>query len=368
LNIVYIITRLDSVGGAQTHLRDLAIFYAQEGHSVTVLGGGNGPLVTKLQKYGVNTVLLPSLVRAIRPIKDGIAVKQIASFLKKTKPDIVACHSSKAGLLGRIAAKIVGIPTVFTAHGWAFSEGVPRFKRQIYILIEKMAALLAQKIITVSEYDYNLAKKYDVGKTTQLVCVHNGVHDAQEMIPVRHTGKEVHICMVARFEHQKDHFLLMRTLSSIRELPWTVDFIGDGPLQHEMEEKSEQLGIADRVTFWGYQSDVAFYLNKAHIFTLISNWEGFPCSILEAMRAGLPIIASDVGGVSESIQDGKNGFLIPRGDVTLLRNRLQLLINDPVLRKKMGTNSRKKYMQSFTFEKMAEKTLAVYHEAIQSRQ
>lgn len=367
MKITYIITRLDSIGGAQTHLRDLARYCIQKGHSVSVIGGGEGQFVTDLQKSGVRTVSIPSLVRTIYPRKDYIAIKEIISFLKKEQPDIVACHSSKAGFLGRIAARIVHIPSVFTAHGWAFSEGIPISRRKIYILIEKAAAMLSQKIITVSIYDYNLARRYHVGRTNQLVCIHNGIPQIDRTIPAPQKIARVRLCMVARFDRQKDHILLMQALSKIQDRPWTIDFIGDGPLKEEMKQMSKQLGIADRTNFLGYQEDVASYLNKAHIFTLISNWEGFPCSILEAMRAGLPVIASDVGGVSESIQDGENGFLIPRGDVTVLKNQLQQLLDDPLLRKKMGTKGRKKYTQSFTFEKMAEKTLAVYREAIQNR-
>jgi glycosyltransferase involved in cell wall biosynthesis len=339
--------------------------FAHQGHSVAVFGGGNGPLVPELRAADVQVTGAKHLARPVHPLKDTMAVWEIVRFLRNQKPDVVACHSSKAGLVGRVAACIVGVPVVFTAHGWAFSEGVSLHKRWAYIFAEKMASFLAQRIITVSQYDYHLGQRYGIGKRGKLVCIHNGIHLMPPGAAVARPEHEpVRICMVARFDQPKDHLLLMRALSFLTEYRWHLDLAGDGPLQNDMEAASRRMGISDRVTFWGYCADVPSILRKAQIFVLISNWEGFPCSILEAMRAGLPVVASDVGGVSESVQDTVNGFLVPRGDVDTLTDRLKQLIASPVLCEHMGKVGRKLFEEQFSFTKMADQTFAVYKEAI----
>ncbi len=127
---------------------------------------------------------------------------------------------------------------------------------------------------------------------------------------------------------------------------------------------SGALGIDGRVEFLGLRGDVEKLLAEAQVFVLASNYEGFPISIVEAMRAGLPVVASDVGGVCESVCDGENGFLVPRGDVPTLRERLQRLISNETLRARMGAASRRRYVEEFTAKRMVSKTLAVYEKVL----
>jgi glycosyltransferase involved in cell wall biosynthesis len=170
--------------------------------------------------------------------------------------------------------------------------------------------------------------------------------------------------MVARFEPQKDHTTLFHALVGLRGLDWHLDLIGDGPLLPQARELSARLGLGDRVQFWGQRRDVAMRLAQAQLALLISNWEGFPRSILEAMRAGLPVIASSVGGVAESVRDGETGFTVRRGDVDALRERLQRLMADPAARIQMGQRARQAYEREFTLEHTVERTLSVYHGVI----
>ncbi len=367
LHILFLITRMDSIGGAQIHVRDLAAHYVRLGHRVTVLMGGKneGPLGPSLREAGVKAILLKHLLRPIHPVKDTLAVWEVVRSLRSERPDLVTCHSSKAGLLGRIAARLVGIPVIFTAHGWSFSEGVSSCKRGLYCFIEKMAAGLAHRIITVSRYDYTLAQRYGIGTSDTMVCIHNGMPSLPADMPLAQPDKEpVRICMVARFDHPKDHLLVMRSLAILADHNWLLDLAGDGPLYEEVQTTCRRLGLEKRVTFRGYCEDVASLLQASQVFLLISNWEGLPCSILEAMRAGLPVIASDVGGVPELVQDTRTGFLIPRGDGSILTQRLQQLLVNPRLRETMGRNGRTRFDKEFSFTQMAEKTLAVYEECI----
>jgi glycosyltransferase involved in cell wall biosynthesis len=170
--------------------------------------------------------------------------------------------------------------------------------------------------------------------------------------------------MVARYGPQKDHPTLLRALASLRQHPWELDLIGDGPLMEQTETLARELGLDGRVHFLGQRNDVDQRLAAAQMALLITNWEGFPLSILEAMRAGLPVVASDVGGVGESVRDGESGYLVPRADVTQLRDRIERLLTDPGLRARLGASGRERFVRDFTLDVSVARTLAVYRDAL----
>lgn len=362
MRIAYIVTRSDLIGGAQVHVRDLAASLLKQGHEAVVLTSGSGPYLEALRAAGVETVALRHLGAAIRPFRDLRALAEIHSALKRVRPDLVSTHSSKAGILGRIAARLLGVPVVFTAHGWAFTPGIPQREAAVYRWIERLAAPLATRIITVSDFDRQLAVSHRVAPRDRIVTVHNGMPD----IPVELRGdpsrSPVRIIMIARFEPQKDHATLFRALAGLRNEAWEFDLIGEGPLMPEARALAGQLGLSERIRFWGQRMDVAERLSQAQVAVLITNWEGFPRSILEAMRAGLPVVSSAVGGIAESVLDGANGFVVPQGDVAALEQRLRLLLTDPGLRARMGRSGRQRYERHFTLDHTVEKTLAVYRE------
>lgn len=360
MNISYIITRSDIVGGAHVHVRDLSLALLARGFGVTVLVGGEGPFTEELANKGVPYRSLRYLVRPIQVGHDSRALREVRSALLDLRPHLVSAHSSKAGWIGRLAGWLSGIPTIFTVHGWAFSDGVPPLKRFAYMQAEKLVARLPSRIITVSEYDRELALRHRLAPSHKLITVHNGMPDVPPVLradPVRHPPR---LAMVARFETQKDHFTLFRALADLRHLEWKVDLIGDGPVRALAEDMVRTMGLAHRIHFWGARKDVAEILAQAQGFLLISNWEGFPRSIIEAMRAGLPVVASDVGGVREAVIEGETGFLVPRGDVSTVRQRIEQLVSDPALRDRMGKAGRKHYEANFTFDCMFENTRAVY--------
>jgi glycosyltransferase involved in cell wall biosynthesis len=170
--------------------------------------------------------------------------------------------------------------------------------------------------------------------------------------------------MVARFGPQKDHPTLLRALAGLRDYPWELDLVGDGPLSRQTEALTASLGIRDRVHFLGQRMDVDRILANAQVSLLVTNWEGFPLTILEAMRAELPVVASSVGGVGESVRDGETGYLVPPGQVEPLRERIRQLLADPELRVRLGAQGRRVYEQQFTLDHTVSKTLSVYGEVI----
>ncbi len=367
MTILFIITQ-GILGGAQVHVRDLSRCLRNLGYNVHVAIGVKGPLIDELELHGIKVHLIPSLVRAISPLRDWQAYQEINYLMRNIEPDLVTTHSSKAGIIGRLVSFRNNIPNTFTAHGWAFTEGVSNNRRRLYLIVERMAARWATKIICVSEYDRKLALKYSVGLPEQLVTIHNGI-PVLEDTEVRRLDNDnkVKMIMVARFSEQKDQQLLLKVASQLNiDSNFEIDFVGDGPLLSATEELARKLQISDKVRFLGARTDVPELLEKAHIFVLTSNWEGFPITILEAMRAGLPVITSDVGGCKEAVIDGITGYLIPRGDAETLRVRLETLIGNLELRQQMGMAGYERFIEKFTFDGMLTKTVKVYEEALQN--
>jgi glycosyltransferase involved in cell wall biosynthesis len=364
MRIAYLITRADPIGGAQIHVRDMAGAARRLGHSATVITSGSGPFLDELRNQGTPTILLRHLGVPIRPVRDVRAYHEIRATLDELRPDHVAAHSSKAGTLGRMAGRALGIPVVFTVHGWAFTPGVPTLSAWMYRGIERAVAPLASRIITVSEFDRRLALQARIAPADRVVAVHNGMGDAPPALRADPAGAPPRLVMVARFGDQKDHPTLLHALAELRELPWELDLVGEGEQLAQTRALAASLGLADRVHFLGQRMDVDRLLARSQLALLVSNWEGFPLSILEAMRAGLPVVASAVGGVPEAIRDGETGYLIARGDREQLRDRIGRLLSSPDLRCRLGAGGRALFEQEFTLQRCVGRTLAVYAEAI----
>lgn len=365
LHLVYLITRADEIGGAQMHVLYLAQSFQAQGMQVTVLAGSEGSFSKLVEEAGIPYVHVPFLQRAISPWYDYRCFWALRRLLRKLQPDLVTTHSSKAGWLGRLAAKSLRLPVTFTAHGWAFTEGVPEGNRRLFAFAERLAAHFTDRIITVSEYDRQLALHYHITSPERLVTVYYGIPDVSSALwasPI--VGNPVRLVMVARFSPQKDQALVLQALAALGHLSWEIEFIGDGPLRQKCEKLALTLGIKDRVYFLGERQDVAERLARAQIFVLASNYEGLPISILEAMRAGLPVVAADVSGVKESVLHGKTGFLFSRGDVEGLRNHLQNLLLSPECRQRLGEAGRKRYEELFTLKRMVNETWKVYKEVL----
>jgi glycosyltransferase involved in cell wall biosynthesis len=366
MRIVYVVTRSDAIGGAHIHVRDFTLALRNAGHDASVLVGGEGPVTQEFRDKGVPYESLRYLGREINPSDDVRAFWELRKALKRHRPDLVSTHCAKAGWLGRFAARTLGLPVIFTAHGWSFTDGITPRKAWAYRWAERVAAPFADKIITVSEYDRALAIEQRVAAGHRVVAIHNGMPDIDDSLRADASAAPPRIVMVARFEPQKDHSTALTALAAVRDLPWEIEFIGDGPLLDSARGLAERLGVSERVHFAGARRDVAHRLASAQLFLLISNWEGFPRSILEAMRARLPVVASDVGGSRESVVDGETGFLVPRGNATMLAARLRMLLSDASLRARMGTRARHRYEEHFTAQRMFQRTLNVYEAVLQS--
>lgn len=363
LKIVYVITS-GNIGGAQIHLRDL-IKYRPRDVEVHVVMGNKGWLWEELRTFpDVYLYEIRSLVRSISPIKDTYALIALINLLRRIKPTVVHCHSSKAGILGRIAGKLMKVPSVFTAHGWAFTEGVSKRQQKIYKIIESCAANLTEKIICVSNYDYSLAVECMQNNVHKLITIHNcipGFREQEKKIP-KVSSAILRLIMVARFLPQKNQILLLRALQQLKTkgIQFSTSFVGQGETFGHVKKTATLLQLEEDVSFLGERLDIGNLLEQHDIFVLTSNWEGFPISILEAMRQGMPIIASDVGGVKEAVINGENGFLIPRDDVECLCMRLEELFNNRQLLNKMSLKSQEQFEEKFKIDTMICKIYDVY--------
>ena len=362
MRLTYVITRGDSIGGAQVHVRDLATHCASLGHYVTVVTGAAGPLTDQLTAAGIESRICTGMLREVSPHQDISAVRDLTAILRELKPELVSTHSSKAGVIGRLASRWAGIPAIFTAHGWAFAVGVPQPRRTIYRLIERGAERLAQRIICVSGHDRTIGIVAGMDPE-RLVTVHNGMPDIDSGLRADPDREgPVRLVMTARFDRQKDHETLFRALTTLPDVG--LDLIGNGPDRAATEALAERRGIAARVRFLGQRLDVAEILANAHAFVLSSRWEGFPRSTLEAMRAGLPVVVGRVGGAAEAVEEGRSGFVVEPGDREQLAERLRELVHKPELRREMGAASRARYEADFTFTRMFARTFAVYEQAL----
>lgn len=370
MRILYVIT-LPDIGGAQTHLMEVACAMQKSGHDVQIVAGKYGWLTEQLAIKGIEISVIDELVREISLKKDWATVYKIRNIIKKWHPDIVHCHSSKAGIVGRIAAFMEGVPSVFTAHGWAFTEGVPFFKRVLYSVIENIMLNITSKCFCVSEYDRCLAKKWFLRDSHKIITVHNGIGDdglqRDAIVRMLDNGSILRLIMVGRFSKQKDHMLLIKSVYDInKKYPGQVhlSLVGDGDLFAAANQYVVANNLGDFIVLLGESTCVDSLLTQSDVFCLISNYEGLPISIIEAMRAGLPVIASDVGGNNELVVDGVNGYLVSRGDRKGLVQAIEKLIKDRTLITEFGKRSQEKFRMEFTFSAMMQKIESAYRDVL----
>lgn len=359
--LLYIITKSD-LGGAQKNVYDLIYSFCQD-YEVHLATGSLGSLTESVSHLGINVHLIPNLTRSIQLFSDLQAVNECTSLIRKIQPDIIHAHSSKAGVVARLAGWICRVPTIFTAHGWGFTHGTPKLRRIIALVTEKLFALLTTKLICVSESDRHLAIRHGVGTQNSLITIHNGI--ANIPVPTANPSQQPpRLIMVARFNEQKDQSTLLKAIAQLNNHSFHLDLVGSGSSLESCKTLANSLGVADRVSFLGDRTDVPNLLAQSQIFILSTHYEGLPISILEAMRAGLPVVATSVNGIPEEVEHGKTGLLVPRKDVQTLTNALQNLLQSPELRQQMGEASRQKFVQEFTIEKMIVETKALYEEIL----
>jgi glycosyltransferase involved in cell wall biosynthesis len=361
--VLYVITRAER-GGAQMHLLDLALGMGGK-FEIHLATGEEGFLTRACRENVIAVHVIPHLKRDIRPLSDMKAVWGLRRLMRRIQPDLVHAHTFKAGFLGRFAANQLKIPSIYTAHMWPFGGAVPLSWRLVAPVCERLAAHWCDRIISVSALAAENAARYGIGRRSQVVAILNGIFDDPQRASLDH-DKGLTCTMVARFTHFKDHEVLLRAFARVPGKV-TLRLVGDGETFAAAQKLADELGIRGRVQFEGARGDVPEILAQSDIFVLASRTETLPISILEAMRAGLPVIASDVGGVSEEVIDGETGILVTQGSVDEMAAALTRLLADKAMRIAMGQAGRRRFEQFFRAGEMIERTRAVYTEVWEER-
>jgi glycosyltransferase involved in cell wall biosynthesis len=305
--------------------------------------------------------VIPHLLQPVSPLADFLALREIVSLLRRERPDVLHTHTAKAGFLGRMAASRLNIPSIYTPHGWAFTKQFSPVTRSLFVRLERGAARHTAFIVAVSRSDKEEALAQSIAPPERIVVIPNGIRDTPHRANPD-TRRIPRLVMAARFAPPKDPLLLIRTLSRMVR-KFELLFIGDGPLRREAQALTMKLGLTDRVRFLGVRADVEHILAQCDIAVLTSNWESFGLSILEGMRAGLPVVATAVGGARELVTDGVTGFLVPPSREDRLYESLDRLIASPELRIRIGQAARKSFESTFSLDDMLEQTFTLYKTA-----
>ncbi|MCP4011129.1 MAG: glycosyltransferase family 4 protein [Proteobacteria bacterium] len=361
--ILILITKAD-IGGAQVHVLEI-LKRLNHRYRFVLATGEKDYLSERADQLGIEVRILSHLKRPINLSEDRRAYTECVNLLHEIKPDLLHSHSSKAGVIGRLAAWRVGIPSLFTAHGWAFTKGAPAIQRAYGLLLESLLCRLTGRVVTISDYDFQLAKRYHVGASQNRFLVKNGI-SRPGMTKLPGSREELQILTIGRLSPVKNHAMLLDALAALT-LPFHARIIGDGECRNELQSKIKSLGLEQKVELLGKVTQTTEYLAIADVFVLSSNYEGLPLSVLEAMSMGLPVIATDVGGVKEAVLHEQTGLLSVRKDAVQFAENIAKLGARPELRKQYGERAQSHYTQNFTADRMVHELESIYREMLGAR-
>ena len=372
-SILYIITK--SVwGGAAKYVYDLSTNLSGD-FNVAIAAGGKGKFFKKIKQAELPYYKINSFQRTINPFKDIFAFFETLSLLFQLKPDVIHVNSSKAGGIVGVAGwvyKIISnkkIKLIFTAHGWAINEDRPQWQIKLIKLFSKITSLFYNKIICVSEYDKQIAIKNKITCEKKLITIHNGINiknikfltkeKAQKKL-IKKTSPLV-IGTIAEWTSNKGLIYLLEAIKKIKDKEFDVILIGSGenPDKEKMTKFIEKHQLKN-IHLIEFIPNAVNYLKAFDIFILPSTKEGLPYTIIEAMAAEVPVIATNVGGIPEMIENNINGILIEPKNPDVIGEKILELINNPEKTQEITRKARQKAEEEFGLDKMIEKTKEIY--------
>lgn len=374
--VLQIITRL-IVGGAQETVMYTAALLDKEKYHVEVISGpqtgSEGSLIEETRTLGVSLKIFPRLLREISPLNDAIVLWQLYRHIRKNHFIIVHTNSSKAGILGRIAAKLAHTPIIIhTVHGWSFHDHMSGWLKYIYVSLERLCANLTDTMIVVTKQDIQKGLNHHIGMSAQYCLIRSAIslHEfSVKKFNRQHIRSELGIPTdalvlgnVGRFSPQKnplDWVLVAGLVSKILPECYFL-LVGDGPLKTDVIKAIEREGISDRVILTGLRRDAARMMTAMDVFLLTSLWEGLPRVLPQAMSMGLPVVSYQIDGIQEIINPAVNGFMYPPGDIVSTANTCVELLSDPQKRKIIGENGKAFAANEFNIDTMIEKISSLY--------
>jgi len=381
--IIYFITK-GNFGGAQRYVYDLATNLPKNDFEISVVFGEGKILGQKLATAGIKTRQIAMLGRDMNLMADFLSFWQIWKILIKERPDVIHLNSSKIGGIGSLAGRLAGVKKIiFTVHGLASNEDRPAWQKILIKFSHWLSMIFSHEIITVSDSLNKLINKWP-GLKNKVTTIHNGIGPAKlfersiarhEILPSyigRAKGSDrpekFWIGTISELHKNKGlDFLIEAFASTIRtllgnSLGWSLNLviISDGEERVNLEKLIKDKRMEDRIFLAGRIEDARSYLKAFDIFTLTSRTEAFPYSLLEAGLAGLPVIASEVGGIPEIITDPEQGILVPVGNIEEIKKSLLFMIKKPQYRKLASANLKRQVQTNFSIKKMAEETISLY--------
>lgn len=329
--LLYIVT-LPDWGGAQRYIFDLANALNNE-FDITVACGQmerNRSLLTKCEEKNIATKIFSNLVRSVNPLKDILAITQIAEYIDKEKPDIVHLNSSKAGVLGSLAAAVSRHKPkiIYTVHGWVFMEPINILKRKLYIFLERVSSRFRDTVIVLGHREKQIAINCKICEESKIKIVSHAIpafhflskEEARRTFNLP-TGKII-AGTIANFFAAKGIKYLVEAAAETDDQNIIFAIIGDGAMRDEIEKNIAGSSLKEKIKFLGAIEEAYRYLSAFDIFVLPSIKEGAPYAILEAMHAGLPIVATDVGSVKEMLADYQNKIIVAPADAKALKEAI----------------------------------------------
>jgi len=383
IRVLHLITRL-IVGGAQENTMYTAACLDPGLYQVEILSGGQtgseGSLIEDVRDRGIPLTILYDLRREVRPWHDLFALCKMARWMRQNHFTIVHTHSSKAGILGRLAARLAGIPIiVHTVHGWSFHGHMPAMVRKVFVLSERLAARHTDVIIAVTQQDVDKGLRERIGHPGQYHVIRSAI-PLNEFDPTCVDRAAIRLSLgipidapvlgnVGRFSRQKNPLDWVRVAGRVgRELPDCYFLlVGDGPLKNDIQLLLVEEGLQGRTVLTGIRHDVAQLLGAMDVFLLTSLWEGLPRVIPQAMRMKLPIVANAVDGAVEVIHPGETGYLCTPGSLGEIADRCVQLLRDRELRQNIGEQGYSYATREFDLHEMIAKIDHLYRGLLSSK-
>lgn len=379
VRVLHIITNL-AVGGAQDNMLVTVERLNRQKYDVSLITSSEGEWLQRAKNIAsLNLVFVDSLKRHINPILDLITLYRVYSKIKAEKYAIVQTHTSKAGVLGRIAARLAGIPIIIhTHHGLNFHDNLHPALKFVFLKLERYLSSISDRLIMVTELNLEKSLRAKLAAREKFVNIYNGIDFGRFDSPVDIKAKRKAIGVfsnerivgtVGRLCRQKAPQDLIAAIPKILSLHKDVIFVfvGDGELLENMRTMTQKLGVESHVRFLGNRDDVPELLQVMDVFVLTSLWEGMPRSLTEAMYCARPVVATAVDGTPELVQHNKTGILAPPRDIEAISNSIITLLNDEAKAKQMGAAAKRRVAEEFSIEKMISEIEKLYDDLLEQK-